>query len=217
MIDAMSELSGPRQRAADTKKRRSEAALLAAIEKLFGSKGWDEIRMEDIAAEARLSPATAYTYFKNKRSMMGPAYRQYFVDLQEALEKDLENGSALQAIEQLVLNIANLITEKSGLTAALLTATREQTVMAQRLDPEEKRIAEHVPMSDLLRAALERARANGEIAEDLPASLANIASYHTNALLLRVFMSNNETSRERAHLVLSQLRPAILREVEVLG
>ncbi len=57
---------------ADRKEREKEqrrAAILAAAEKLFFSKGYDQVSMEEIAREAELSKGTLFFYFTNKESL----------------------------------------------------------------------------------------------------------------------------------------------------
>ena len=43
--------------------------ILEAAEKLFFSKGYDNVSMDDIAKEIGLNKATVYLYFKNKESL----------------------------------------------------------------------------------------------------------------------------------------------------
>ncbi|HSD56596.1 MAG TPA: TetR/AcrR family transcriptional regulator [Methanotrichaceae archaeon] len=43
--------------------------ILDAAEKLFFSKGYDNVSMDDIASEIGLNKATLYLYFKNKESL----------------------------------------------------------------------------------------------------------------------------------------------------
>ncbi|HEY4418069.1 MAG TPA: TetR family transcriptional regulator, partial [Pseudonocardia sp.] len=56
----------PRARAAQTKRDRTRRALLDAADTAFASHGWANARMEDIAAAAGVSAATAYNHFPTK-------------------------------------------------------------------------------------------------------------------------------------------------------
>lgn len=59
---------------ADRKEREKEqrrAVILAAAEKLFFSRGYDQVSMEEIAREAELSKGTLFFYFTNKESLYG--------------------------------------------------------------------------------------------------------------------------------------------------
>lgn len=58
--------------------RRAE--ILTAAQKVFGSKGYDATRMEEIAKAARLAKGTLYRYFRSKDAV-------YAATVQEALDK----------------------------------------------------------------------------------------------------------------------------------
>ena len=68
--------SGVKRRRAYESPRRQEqaratrAAILEAAGELFGERGYVATTMEAIAAKARTSPATVYTAFTNKRSLL---------------------------------------------------------------------------------------------------------------------------------------------------
>lgn len=57
---------------ADRKEREKEQRrndILGAAEKLFFSRGYDNVSMDDIAKEVELNKATLYLYFKNKEAL----------------------------------------------------------------------------------------------------------------------------------------------------
>jgi AcrR family transcriptional regulator len=205
--EVVSEVVDHRQRAAETKRRRSRARLLEAAEELFALRGWHDTRMEDIAARAGVSLATAYTYFKSKRSIMGHTYRPYFLTLQEQLTVDLENVPAVQALERLVFNLSRLMRQKPNLTIAVMTAAREETALDNAPTPDEPDVRQLVPLSYLMINCLQRAKEQHEIPATLPVQ--DIGTYHTNALLLRIFSHPDETSESTATFVLSQICPVL--------
>jgi len=53
----------------EREKRQRENAIIHAAEKLFFSKGYDDVSMNYIAREVELSTATLYLYFQNKESL----------------------------------------------------------------------------------------------------------------------------------------------------
>jgi len=55
------------RREREKKKRRQD--IINAAEKLFFSRGYDNVSMNDIAEKAELSKATLYLYFENKESL----------------------------------------------------------------------------------------------------------------------------------------------------
>ncbi len=59
---------GIQERKAREKERRRQQIIVAA-KRVFSQKGFNKATMEDIAAEAELSPGTLYLYFKNKEEL----------------------------------------------------------------------------------------------------------------------------------------------------
>ena len=53
----------------EREKRQRKQDIINAAEKLFFSKGFDNVSMNDIAVEVELSKATLYLYFENKESL----------------------------------------------------------------------------------------------------------------------------------------------------
>jgi AcrR family transcriptional regulator len=59
--------------------RRSE--ILSAATKVFGSKGFEGTRMEDIAAEADLAKGTVYVYFQSKDEIYEAVVEQVLAEI----------------------------------------------------------------------------------------------------------------------------------------
>jgi TetR/AcrR family transcriptional regulator len=53
----------------EQEKERRRNYIIDAAEKLFFSRGYDNVSMDDIASEIGLNKATLYLYFKNKESL----------------------------------------------------------------------------------------------------------------------------------------------------
>ena len=53
----------------EREKKQRESDIINSAEKLFFSKGYDNVSMNDIAQDVELSTATIYLYFKNKESL----------------------------------------------------------------------------------------------------------------------------------------------------
>jgi TetR/AcrR family transcriptional regulator len=53
----------------EREKKQRQHDIIIAAEKLFFSKGYDEVSMNDIAQKVELSKATLYLYFQNKKSL----------------------------------------------------------------------------------------------------------------------------------------------------
>ena len=50
-------------------KEMRRIAILDAAERLFFSRGYEDVSMEEIASEVELNKATIYLYFKNKETL----------------------------------------------------------------------------------------------------------------------------------------------------
>lgn len=194
------------QRAAETKRRRRVEALLEAGERLITERGY-QVSLDQIAAEAQgTSGQTARLYFKTKRELVAAIYHPFVVELDRQLDADLARMSALSALEELVRRMCVLTREHVNLTIAIMTAVREETVLDNG-SPDADSVRRLVPVSAVMAKALGACRNAGQIPPGLP--IDDVASYHANALLLRLFISADETAEEMAELVLSQLRPVL--------
>ena len=71
-----------------TKDDEKEAALFEATVKLVNEIGFASSSVSKIAAEAGVSPATIYVYYKNKEDLLVSTYISIKLDLSKALLKD---------------------------------------------------------------------------------------------------------------------------------
>ena len=65
--------------------RREE--IIRAATRLFGRKGYDATRAEDIATAAKIAKGTLYLYFKSKEAIYAAAVAQACTDLQAEVEQ----------------------------------------------------------------------------------------------------------------------------------
>lgn len=85
----MSDDLSPRQRAAETKRRRTRVALLDAATAVFSEQGW-EARMEDVAQRAGIGAATAYNHFPSKVGLMMQTFDHLMQPYQERAAEAIE-------------------------------------------------------------------------------------------------------------------------------
>jgi AcrR family transcriptional regulator len=76
----------------EKEKRRQQ--ILVAAKKLFSRKGFNKATMQDIAAEAELSPGTLYSYFKNKDELFASLSLRILQFLILRVEQASKNGNA---------------------------------------------------------------------------------------------------------------------------
>ena len=78
----------------DREEKRREIAF-AAVE-VFGTKGFERTRMEDVAKAASVGKGTIYEYFKNKEELMTGAFEALFTDMMAGMmpEPDPQRDAA---------------------------------------------------------------------------------------------------------------------------
>ncbi len=205
----------PRARAAQTKRDRTRRALLDAAEAMFGSRGWARTRIEDIAAMAGVSAATAYNHFPSKHSLIGyvfaPLVRPLLVQAQRAVEA---GHPVVPALEEQVRALARITSRHRELTAAFACAMQDYTIRvggppdpSDEIDPRTL-----VPMPESVRVLVEYGQETGQLRRFPPA--AEISGMVINILLLRALNRPAESAEVRAELSLTVLfgvlRPELL-------
>ncbi|MFD1151169.1 TetR/AcrR family transcriptional regulator [Saccharothrix hoggarensis] len=201
-----------RLRGAATKRARSRAAIQAAAAEVFAARGWLATRVEDIARAAGVSTPTAYNHFPGgKQQLMGEVYRPLVDPLLSAADAAIRSRvDPFEAVRAHVSALAQLARRHQRLTEALVIAVGEQTAKVGRPtvpDPSDIRII--VPLTAPLTQLLEYGQLARAFRDYPPA--ADTSSYHTNAILLRVFSRPDETPQDTARIALSQLIPALDR------
>ena len=81
--------------ATDRKEREKEQrknAIIDAAEKLFFSRGFDSVSMEEIAKEVELGKGTLYLYFKSKDSLFFAIVSRRWTEFGEALTEKMSRG-----------------------------------------------------------------------------------------------------------------------------
>ena len=71
------------------REERRRAIALASVE-IFGEKGFEKTRMEDVAKAAGVGKGTIYEYFKTKDELLEGAAMMLFADMSGALMPDME-------------------------------------------------------------------------------------------------------------------------------
>ena len=130
----------PRIRAARTKRTRTRAALIAAADSAFSARGWAATRVEDIAAEAGVSPATAYNHFPTKHVLIGVVFAPHVTPLLIQAERDIaRRRPVLDALSDQIDALARLSYYHRGLTAAFTAAVLDYTIRTERTpDPHDE-------------------------------------------------------------------------------
>ena len=110
---------------------RRQEILVAAI-KLFGRKGFDATRAEDIALAAKLAKGTIYLYFKSKEEIYGAAVAQAIQALQAEIARRSAGASGFREKLASAIRIRlEFWPEHEGIYRLLLTVGREAKLRRQ--------------------------------------------------------------------------------------
>jgi AcrR family transcriptional regulator len=205
----------PRARAAQTKRDRTRRALLEAAEATFSARGWGNTRMEDVAAAAGVSAATAYNHFPSKHVLIGHVYGPLIRPLITQAQRDLATGRpVVDALRDQVSALARISYRYRRITASFWSAVQEYTIRvagppgpADDLDP--RTLA---PVPDTIRALLEHGQRTGEL-RAFPSAV-EVSGMIVNLLLLRSINRPDEPAEITAELLqtvmFGMLRPDML-------
>lgn len=205
----------PRSRAAQTKRDRTRRALLDAADATFASRGWANSRMEDVAAAAGVSAATAYNHFPSKHTLVGAVYSPFVHPLLVQAQQDLAAGRPLvEALCDQVVALARISQRYRKLTAAFWSAVEEYTIkvgaLADPTDELDPRTLAPVPLP--LRILIACGQSTGELRTYPPADEAS--GMIVNLLLMRSINRPEESAEATAELLLTalfgMLRPELL-------
>jgi AcrR family transcriptional regulator len=210
-------LDDPRARAAQTKRNRTRRALLDAADSTFGSRGWALTRVEDIAAAAGVSAATAYNHFPTKHALLGHVYGPLVRPLIVQAERDIAaERSMVEALTDQVRALARTSFRYRKLTAALWSAVQEYTIrVAGPPDPDDDTDPRTLaPLPESVRMLVEHGQTTGELRSFPPAT--EISGMLINLLLLRSINRPDEPADVTAELLLTvlfgSLRPDLLTD-----
>jgi AcrR family transcriptional regulator len=211
----LTEPGDPRVRAAQTKRDRTRRALLDAADATFGARGWANTRMEDVAAAAGVSAATAYNHFPSKHVLVGCVYGPLVRPLLSEAEHDVAIGRpVVDALSDQITALARISQRYRRLTAAFWSAVEEYTIKVSGppdptddIDP--RTLA---PVPEPIRMLIEHGQRTGEL-RPFPSAL-DASGMVVNLLLLRSINRPEEPAELTAELLLTMmfgmLRPELL-------
>jgi AcrR family transcriptional regulator len=204
-----------RARAARTKRERTRRALLAAANASFSSRGWAETRMEDVAAAAGVSAATAYNHFPSKHALVGQVYRPLISPLVARGEHDVAAGRPMvDALRGQVRALSRISFRHRRLTAAFWSAVQEYTIRVSRLpDPADEIDPRTLaPVPESIRLLVEHGQRSGELRPFPPA--VEVSGMIANLLLVRSLNRPDESPSVTAEMLqtvlFGMLRPELL-------
>lgn len=150
---------------ADPEKRKR---ILAAAVKTFGSRGYHEARIAEIAAQAGVAEGTVYLYFRNKEDLLGVVF-------DETMDEVLAEGRQIVRAD---LPVAERLARMVELHVGFLGADRDLASVFQIELRRSARLVERFSRSKLveyfrmLDHVLRQGIDKGELREDLDPRLA---------------------------------------------
>jgi len=208
----------PRARAAQTKRDRTRRALLDAADATFGSRGWARTRIEDIAAAAGVSVATAYNHFPSKHSLIGHVYAPLVHPLLVQAERDVAAARpVVAALEDQVRALARTTSRHSELTASFFAAVQDYTIRVEGPSDPDDEIDPRLlaPVPDAIRILVEQGQRTGEL-RSFPAA-SDVSALVVNVMLTRAMNRPDEPVDARAELLLTVLFGALRPELLLDG
>jgi AcrR family transcriptional regulator len=207
--------SESRARAARTKRDRTRAALLQAADPAFATRGWTGTRLEEIAAAAGVTSATAYNHFPSKHALIGHVYAPLLRGLRAQAARELAQGHpVLPALTDQVRALVRLTSRHRTLTAALASAMADYAVRAgggppDPADEHDPRVL--APLGEVLVGLIEHGQRTGELRCWPPA--AEITKPVVDLLLLRAIGRPDDPPEDTAELLLTLLFGALRPDV----
>jgi AcrR family transcriptional regulator len=173
--------------------------------------------MEDIAAAAGVSAATAYNHFPSKHALVGHLYSPLIQPLLVQAERDIaEHRPVVDALCDQVKALVRITYRYRTLTAAFWSAVQEYTIRvagpADPTDDIDPRTLAHIPQS--IRVLVEHGQRTGEVRR-FPSAL-EVSGLIANTLLLRSVNRPHETPEDTSEILLTvmfgMLRPELLAD-----
>jgi AcrR family transcriptional regulator len=90
----------------ELKKQRTYEELQRVALALFAARGFDQVTIEDICADAEVSKTTFYRYFDSKEDVLLGTSHQKLAEMAAALAQRPESESAIVAVRNAFLEVA---------------------------------------------------------------------------------------------------------------
>jgi AcrR family transcriptional regulator len=165
-------MSVAKWREREKEMRRND--IIEAAEKLFFSKGYDNVSMKDIAGEVELSKATLYLYFENKEELFFAIVLRGTQILHKTIEEEVEKEkNGINKIEAFKNAYIKFINDYSNYFKAY------NYLQSGRFDLTD------ILSSDYIKEMMEKGRISSVLPSALPSSAVSISEYLTDIFNLR--------------------------------
>ncbi len=139
----------------------------------FSSQGWLDARMEDIAAGAGVSAATAYNHFPSKQALVSHVFAPLLTPQLKQAERDIAaDRPVVEALKDQVRALMTICFQHRRLTAAFCAAVREYAIgvaSPARPDAELDPLVQ-APIAESIRLLVEHGQRTGQLRPYPPAT-----------------------------------------------
>jgi AcrR family transcriptional regulator len=182
---------------------------------MFSSQGWLDARMEDIAARAGVSAATAYNHFPSKQALVGHVFAPLLAPPLAQARRDIAaDRPAIEALQDQVRALTEISFRHRRLTAAFWAAMQDYTIRVagpahpdDELDP-----LVQAPLTESIRILVDHGQRTGQLRSYPPAT--EVSRLVVALLLLRCVDIGQHSPAATADLLstvlVGTLRPDLL-------
>ena len=143
----------------DEKKRKD---ILAVAERLFATRLFHEVKLDDVAARAKIGKGTIYIYFSSKEDLYLSLVREGFAELLENLQRQTlqKDQQAANALRLIVSGMVSFAAKRPNMYQLLRSAIN---------DPCDKGMLQHrAALVGLIEKTIRRGIKRGELVDRHP-------------------------------------------------
>jgi TetR/AcrR family fatty acid metabolism transcriptional regulator len=157
-----------------TRNIEKQHLIMQAAEKLFTSRRFHEITMEDVAAAAEVAKGTIYLYFRDKEDLFAQTCTAGFDELCELLQSEVpENASFAEQLLGMVRQIAEFFERRHQLLRMM--QAEEARMFYMKGGVHDRWMEKRKKLVSAITAVLAMGVSAGEVREDIPPEvLANV-------------------------------------------
>lgn len=143
----------------DQQKRKD---ILGAAERLFATKPFHEVKLQDVASDARVGKGTIYVYFSSKEDLYRSLMCEGIGELVDRLRQRIvpEDQSSMESLRRI---IAELVTFAGSRPTLFQTA---RAIVHGQYDQTLAKL--HTQMIDVIEQVIRRGIGRGELADEHP-------------------------------------------------
>jgi len=179
--------------------RDRRADIMRAAEKLFTSRRYHEIALDDVVQEAKVGKGTIYRYFRNKEDLFFQTASSGFEELCEWIARKVpENGSFTEQLVGVCRSISEFFAKRRQLFRMM--QSEEARMYWRRGEVRERWLQQHRKLVSAVGQIVQKGVREGRVRSDIPGEV--LASFLLGMLRTRTrTLSDVPTGMRPAELV----------------